>query len=149
MSLIREVHWYEDAEPPKVCAWCGESLKEGEVFVFEVESEAIRTGEVALVEHESLIGFAGLHAACEECRRGIVANDEKELDDLDRVNVKLRRATKWWLLLAGAFLFGKASTDSGSVWLPLVLFTVIAVCAVATFMALKRLIEYLQSRFDI
>lgn len=121
MSLISEVHWYEDEKPPKVCAWCGSVLKEGEVFVFEVESEAIRSGEITLVEHDSLIGFAGLHAACEKCRQGIVDNEdaiEKELEDYERNNAKLRTRTKWGIALVGGFLLAKASTDFGSVWFP-------------------------------
>ena len=152
MSLISEVHWYEDEEPPEICAWCGDTLEEGEVFVFEVESEAIRCGEVTLVEHNSLRGFTGLHAACEECRAGIIQNDgeiEAEFQKYHRDNARTRTSIVRMLFIGALYCVWLAITDFDAFWFVFVEVVKIFGVGAAMFFGIRGVVHYLQSRFNL
>ena len=101
----------EDAPPPGHCRWCGSPLADGEVFVFEVESNAIYEHEYDLVEHETLIGKGGLLAACGECRAGMIENaDSAEPDVFQRTGRNLH----WWMLPIPLFILLYATVQVGS-----------------------------------
>jgi predicted nucleic acid-binding Zn ribbon protein len=152
MSLISEVHWYEDEEPPKVCAWCGDALEEGEVFVFEVESEAIRSGEVTLVEHDSLEGFAGLHAACEDCRTGIIRNAEEIeaeflKDGLD--NATTRKSVVRMLFIGALYCVWLAIRDFDAFWFVFIEAVKICGAGATIFFLIRSVVNYFQSKFNL
>lgn len=154
MSPIREVHWANAKELPSSCAWCGAFLRGGEVFVFEVGAEALASGEVTLVEFDTLHGFNDLHAACRNCRQSIVDDEfgvENKPEDRDRNfhNDISRRWAKRALLLGGFYIFVNAAVDFGGFWVPLFRFSKYIIWCIFMFWVIKTTVEYLRNKLGV
>jgi hypothetical protein len=108
---------YDDALP-RECHWCGVTLNEGEVFVSQVEFESIVSGDNRLIEHNAVSGYAGLHAACDQCRKGMIENEECMTGELCETSGQMARVGKWYvrgfavMTLIGMALAMGVNTDS-------------------------------------